>query len=144
MSQVAIIRRRRAGRGDALVRENNFVAGPDRGNRKGAGARRGNANALVHGIYSAARRARHANARQLCDRARDLANLMRVMAAAQVDPGRHEALLAVAAGGMEKGRCPAARSAEYGEGGPSNLHEQFCCRSGQRKFQGRRPARGGR
>src|ERR1700743_3218416 len=34
--------------------ENNFVAGPDRGNRRGAGARKGNANARTHGLHSGA------------------------------------------------------------------------------------------
>ena len=49
---------RGGGRGSAFS-ANNYVAqpGPDRGNRKGAGAPRGNCNAFRHGNRSAAMRA---------------------------------------------------------------------------------------
>jgi hypothetical protein len=60
MTSEPIIVRRRAAARTSRICENNFVAssGPARGNRKGAGARQGNANALKHGYSTAARIAR--------------------------------------------------------------------------------------
>ena len=52
----APIRRRKAG-ARPLFATNNFVAGAGRGNAKGAGAPKGNRNAMTHGARTAERRA---------------------------------------------------------------------------------------
>src|ERR1700687_1144452 len=72
------------GREKAKKATNNFVAeasgGPNRGNRKGAGARRGNSNALRHGMRSAAHRERRAELRNLLANARALRARMLALA----------------------------------------------------------------
>ena len=88
---------------------NNYVAlpGPDSGNAKGAGAQKGNRNARKNGRYTGALRRRHREVRALCDRSREMANLISVMVDAGVNPNAHDALIAaVARRGLAPNRTP--------------------------------------
>src|ERR1700749_3807570 len=82
----------------SCVSANNFIAGPARGNRKGAGAPKGNRNARTHGMRSAVFVARRRAARDLIRASKEFANGTCVMVDAGVDPNAHcelfEALVA--------------------------------------------------
>jgi len=72
-----------AGGDTAATRGGGGIAGPDRGNRKGAGARRGNTNAKTHGLFVQARRAQAQRLRDLLRRNRALIAAVDALAAAR-------------------------------------------------------------
>jgi hypothetical protein len=89
-----IIRRRKAcaEASNCGVSANNFVAAPARGNRKGAGAPKGNRNAETHGLRNAAARAQHVVVRDVHRRISEIMTLAGAMYYART-PAHEQAVL---------------------------------------------------
>jgi hypothetical protein len=87
--------RRRGGGVPSGVRTDNYIAarGSDHGNRKGAGAPKGNRNALRHGRRSALHAERRRLLKTVCRRTSEISTLIGTMLAAGVNPGAHEDLI---------------------------------------------------